>query len=148
MHTPTKTILKLFSTTALIRANGILKNSKNVNGLVDTASKKIHSGKNKILSIQSDLTVLLAMLKAWAKGDYNEVPWMTLLLSTGALIYFVNPFDAVPDVIPAVGLLDDATVIGFVVAQSQLVLESSCPDALSPQFVHDVLPEVVEDRRL
>ncbi|MCZ6555214.1 MAG: YkvA family protein [Candidatus Dadabacteria bacterium] len=116
MHTPTKTILKLFSTTALIRANGILKNSKNVNGLVDTASKKIHSGKNKILSIQSDLTVLLAMLKAWAKGDYNEVPWMTLLLSTGALIYFVNPFDAIPDIVPVVGLLDDATVIGFVVA--------------------------------
>jgi len=116
MFASTKTILKLFSTTALIRANGILKNSKNVNELVDTASKKIHSGKKKILSIQSDLMVLLAMLKAWAKGDYNEVPWMTLLLSTGALIYFVNPFDAIPDMIPAVGLLDDATVIGFVVA--------------------------------
>jgi len=116
MFASTKTILKLFSTTALIRASGILKNSKNVNELVDTASKEINSGKKKILSIQADLTVLLAMLKAWAKGNYNEVPWMTLLLSTGALIYFVNPFDAVPDVIPAVGLLDDATVIGFVVA--------------------------------
>ncbi|MEM7362327.1 MAG: YkvA family protein, partial [Bacteroidota bacterium] len=34
----------------------------------------------------------------------------------GALIYFVNPFDAVPDLIPAAGLLDDATVIGFVIA--------------------------------
>ena len=56
------------------------------------------------------------MLKAWAKGDYREVPWMTLVLSTGALIYFVNPFDAVPDMVPVLGLLDDATVIGFVVA--------------------------------
>jgi len=116
MFTSTKTILKLFSTTALIRANGILKNSKNVDELVDTASKEIHSGKKKILSIQTDITVLLAMLKAWAKGDYREVPWMTLVLSTGALIYFVNPFDAVPDMVPVLGLLDDATVIGFVVA--------------------------------
>jgi len=116
MFTSTKTILKLFSTTALIRASGILKNTKNVNELIDTASKEIHSGKKKIQSIQSDLTVLLVMLKAWVKGDYNEVPCMTLLLSTAALIYFVNPFDAVPDVVPALGLLDDATVIGFVMA--------------------------------
>jgi uncharacterized membrane protein YkvA (DUF1232 family) len=116
MLTSTKTIVKLFSTTALIRASGILKNSKNVNELVDAASKEINSGKKKIQSIQSDLTVLLVMLKAWVKGDYNEVPCMTLLLSTAALIYFVNPFDAVPDMLPPLGLLDDATVIGFVMA--------------------------------
>ena len=116
MFTSTKTILKLFSTTALIRASGILKNTKNVNELINTASKEIHSGKKKIQSIQSDLSVLLVMLKAWVKGDYNEVPCMTLLLSTAALIYFVNPFDAIPDMVPALGLLDDATVIGFVMA--------------------------------
>ncbi|MCK5391921.1 MAG: DUF1232 domain-containing protein [Deltaproteobacteria bacterium] len=116
MLTSAKAILKLFSTTALVRASGLLKNTKNVNELIDTASKEIHSGKKKILSIQNDFTVLLVMLKAWVKGDYNEVPCMTLLLSTAALIYFVNPFDAVPDMIPALGLLDDATVIGFVVA--------------------------------
>ena len=116
MLTSAKAILKLFSTTALVRASGLLKNTKNVNELIDTASKEIHTGKKKILSIQNDFTVLLVMLKAWVKGDYNEVPCMTLLLSTAALIYFVNPFDAVPDMIPALGLLDDATVIGFVVA--------------------------------
>jgi len=116
MLTSAKAILKLFSTTALVRASGLLKNTKNVNELIDTASKEIHSGKKKILSIQNDFTVLLVMLKAWVKGDYKEVPCMTLLLSTAALVYFVNPFDAVPDMIPALGLLDDATVIGFVVA--------------------------------
>ncbi len=41
---------------------------------------------------------------------------MTLVLCTGALVYLVNPLDAVPDIVPAVGLLDDATVIGFVLA--------------------------------
>ncbi len=116
MLTSTKAILKLFSTTALVRASGILKNTKNVNELVDTASKEIHSGKKKIQSIQNDFIVLLEMLKAWVKGDYREVPFTTLLLSTAALIYFINPFDAVPDMVPALGLLDDATVIGFVVA--------------------------------
>jgi len=124
MLASTKTILKLFSATALIRANKILKNSENVNKLVDTASKEINSGKKKILSVQTDTTLLLDMLKAWAKGEYKEVPWMTLVLSTGALVYFVNPLDAVPDMVPAVGLLDDATVIGFVVASIRQDIEN------------------------
>ena len=56
------------------------------------------------------------MLKAWVSGDYREVPLTTMALTAGAVIYFVNPFDAVPDIIPAAGLIDDATVIGFVIA--------------------------------
>jgi len=116
MFTSAKTVLKLFSTSALVRANGILKNSKDVSDLVDTASKGINSGKKKITSIQTELMLVISMLKSWIKGEYKEMPWMTLLLSTGALIYFVNPFDAVPDMIPGAGLIDDATVIGFVVA--------------------------------
>jgi uncharacterized membrane protein YkvA (DUF1232 family) len=35
-------------------------------------------------------------------------------LIIGALIYFIDPFDLVPDVIPFVGFLDDMAVIGFV----------------------------------
>lgn len=116
MFTSSKTVLKIFSTTALLSAYGILKSTKNVSELVDTASKEIDSGKKKIISIQSEIRVLIAMLKSWAKGDYKEVPWTTLALCTGALIYFVNPLDAVPDLIPGFGLLDDATVVGFVVA--------------------------------
>ena len=114
MFTSTKTVLKIFSQTALFRANGILKDSRNVNELISTVSKEINSGKKKVISTKSDINALLSMLKAWAKGEYKELPWMTLVLTTGALIYFVNPLDAVPDMVPAFGLLDDATVIGFV----------------------------------
>lgn len=116
MPISTKTILKIFSQTALLRANKILKNSKNVNELVDIASTEINSGKKKIISIENDFRVLISMLKGWARGEYAEVPWMTLVLSAGALVYFINPFDAVPDIIPGAGLIDDATVIGFVIA--------------------------------
>lgn len=123
MFTSTKTILKIFSQTALIRATGILQDSRNVDELVDTASKKINTGKKKIVSIKGDINALLSMLKAWTKGEYKEVPWMTLVLTTGALIYFVNPLDAVPDVIPAFGLLDDATVIGFVLTSAKEDIE-------------------------
>lgn len=32
----------------------------------------------------------------------------------GALLYFINPFDLVPDITPLVGFLDDMSVIGLV----------------------------------
>lgn len=116
MFTSTKTILKIFSQTALIRANNILRDSNSVNEVVNTASKEIDSEKKRIFSVQNDIKVLISMLKAWVSGDYKEVPWTTLVLTAGALIYFINPLDAVPDMIPAAGLIDDATVVGFVIA--------------------------------
>ncbi|MGB3729466.1 MAG: YkvA family protein [Thermodesulfobacteriota bacterium] len=124
MFTSSKTVLKIFSTTALLSAYGILKSTKNLNELIDTASKEIDFGKKKVISIQSETRVLISMLKSWVKGDYTDIPWMTLLLSVGALVYFVNPLDAVPDIVPAVGLLDDATVIGFVLASIKQDLQN------------------------
>lgn len=116
MFTSSKTVLKIFSATTLVSAYGMLKNSKDISELVDTASKELDSGKKKITSIKSEIKIIIAMLRSWANGDYKQVPWTTLALCAGALIYFVNPLDAVPDIVPGFGLLDDATVIGFVVA--------------------------------
>ena len=38
-----------------------------------------------------------------------------------AVIYFVSPFDLIPDSIPVLGLVDDASVLTFV-ARSNLTL--------------------------
>jgi uncharacterized membrane protein YkvA (DUF1232 family) len=32
----------------------------------------------------------------------------------GALLYFINPFDLIPDIVPFFGFMDDMTVIGLV----------------------------------
>jgi uncharacterized membrane protein YkvA (DUF1232 family) len=41
-----------------------------------------------------------------------------------AVIYFVSPFDLIPDSIPVLGLIDDASVLTFV-ARSNLTLISN-----------------------
>jgi uncharacterized membrane protein YkvA (DUF1232 family) len=35
-------------------------------------------------------------------------------MALAAVIYFLNPLDLIPDFIPGIGYLDDATVIAFV----------------------------------
>lgn len=43
--------------------------------------------------------------------------WMTKLTFLGGVAYLLIPSDLLPDVIPIVGLLDDAAVLGLVLAQ-------------------------------
>ena len=46
------------------------------------------------------------------------------MLVVVAVIYFVSPVDLVPDIIPVAGLVDDAGVIAFVVAQIKADLDN------------------------
>jgi len=54
------------------------------------------------------------LIKAYALGQYREVPWKTILLIVAAILYFVNPLDLVPDIIPLTGLTDDFAVLLWV----------------------------------
>jgi len=45
-------------------------------------------------------------------------------MATAAIIYFVNPADVIPDVIPLVGYVDDAAVIAWVVAAIRADLDA------------------------
>lgn len=58
--------------------------------------------------------VLGRLIKAYALGQYRDVPWKTILLIVAAVIYFVNPLDLVPDIIPLTGLTDDFAVLLWV----------------------------------
>lgn len=111
-----KTGLKPLLAKAIRHAGTILKDDKELNNLVGSASLKLNSFGTKMKSGKDDAVTLLDMIKAWVSGEYTEVPRTTILLGIGALIYFVNPFDAIPDLLPATGLLDDVTVIGLVLA--------------------------------
>ncbi len=57
------------------------------------------------------ILLLFGMLKAWWRDEF-ELPWKCAAAITAALLYFLNPFDIVPDFIPVVGYLDDAVVVG------------------------------------
>lgn len=60
------------------------------------------------------LKAMIRCIKAFASGDYKEIPWSSLITIVAAVLYFVSPIDAIADFIPVVGYLDDA----FVIAQA------------------------------
>ena len=65
-------------------------------------------------SLAADVPVMVNMVKDYTRKKYRRVPLKTITMITAALIYLVNPNDAVPDYLPGVGYLDDAAVMNFV----------------------------------
>ncbi|MEE9613926.1 MAG: DUF1232 domain-containing protein [Thermodesulfobacteriota bacterium] len=98
------------------KAEELLKDKESTGRLVEAALVKADRHKTALVKVRAELGALFRLLKAWARGDYREVPWKSIVLAAAAIIYFLNPFDIVPDWIPLVGYMDDATVIGFVAA--------------------------------
>lgn len=61
----------------------------------------------------SEIPIMALLIKSYLKKEYKEVPVGTIIAILSALIYFVSPVDLIPDVVPGVGYVDDAAVIGF-----------------------------------
>ena len=66
---------------------------------------------------------LLRLLRAYVKGDYRNVPLKSLILIIAGVLYFLMPFDIVPDFIVGVGFIDDAAVLAWVVSTVKTVLD-------------------------
>lgn len=65
-------------------------------------------------SLSKDFLTLLKIIKSYFKGEFN-IPKSELLLIIGAIVYVATPIDALPDVIPVVGYVDDISVVAFVI---------------------------------
>jgi uncharacterized membrane protein YkvA (DUF1232 family) len=59
------------------------------------------------------LQAMLRLLRAYYRNEYRKVPWTGMAAIIGAIIYFVNPLDLIPDSIFGLGYLDDVAIIGF-----------------------------------
>ncbi len=56
---------------------------------------------------------LILLLRNYFAGEYEEIPVGMVLAILGALIYLINPFDIIPDVILGFGQIDDASVFAL-----------------------------------
>ena len=55
--------------------------------------------------------VFISLVRSYIKKEYTEIPLGSIIAILSALIYIFAPIDAIPDSIPAAGLIDDALVL-------------------------------------
>ncbi len=80
--------------------------------------------KNALEGLGPYLQAMLRLLRAYAGGDYRKIPKDALLTIVAAISYLVDPFDLIPDEIPFLGYVDDATVISFAVSRTRNALDA------------------------
>jgi uncharacterized membrane protein YkvA (DUF1232 family) len=101
------------------KAQRIAGNREKLMALAKAVLLKLQTTEDRhelISKAKTKLHTLGRMVKAYVRGDYKDIPWKSIVLVTAGLIYFVNPFDVVPDFIPVAGMLDDAALILWIFA--------------------------------
>ena len=102
------------------KAEDYLRDPDKSKKLLDAAIKKADEkddARGPLKDVWKSLQALFRLFQAYIHHDYTRIPWGSIVLVVVAIIYFVSPFDLIPDWIPLAGFVDDAAVIGFVLKQ-------------------------------
>ncbi len=94
--------------------------------LIDALKKAKSYERNRgpLTEVWGYLTAIFRLLRAYIRGDYRDIPWGPIVLVIVAIVYFVSAIDLIPDILPGIGLVDDAAVIGLVIAQTKVDLDN------------------------
>ena len=76
----------------------------------DAIEKKFRS-RGPLQRFIDDGKLLLSAVRDYWTGKYRKWPWGTMAAVIFTLIYVLDPFDLVPDVLPIIGEVDDAAVV-------------------------------------
>ena len=63
--------------------------------------------------------LLWSLLKDYWNGEYKNAPWKLIAAIGFAVAYLVSPIDVIPDFIPVLGFVDDASVFALTIAAFQ-----------------------------
>lgn len=66
---------------------------------------------------------MLRLIRAYFRGEYRNVSQDALVFIIAAVGYLIDPFDLIPDEIPFLGFLDDATVVAFAITKTRGALD-------------------------
>jgi uncharacterized membrane protein YkvA (DUF1232 family) len=110
---------------ALIDAKACLNDPDTLIALFNEASKKAATvPREPFKEYWPYMQTMLRLVRAYHRGDYDDVPGNALLWIVAALSYLIDPFDLIPDATPVLGFVDDATVVEFVTDKTRQTLDA------------------------
>jgi uncharacterized membrane protein YkvA (DUF1232 family) len=84
-------------------------NQEDINKIVDKTNEIFQKlGGDSFQKLVGDIRLLISLLQDYRRKNYEEIPWSSIAAVIVALLYVLNPLD----IIPGIGLLDDAAMIG------------------------------------
>ena len=93
------------------KAQSCLKTPDSLKKLSDDLSG--YMNKDGLKNVQSQLVQLYDYVKQLLTKGYYDYKDHTLVLIIAVIIYVVSPIDLIPDYLPAIGLIDDSALVGW-----------------------------------
>jgi len=109
---------------ALSEAKLCLAGSGGLRSVFEQAAKKAASLPRQPFNENwADVQTMLRLVRVYERGEYQQVSNDALMWIVAGLNYLVDPFDLIPDKIPFLGFVDDATVVEFVADKTRQTLD-------------------------
>jgi uncharacterized membrane protein YkvA (DUF1232 family) len=70
------------------------------------------------------LMAMIRLIRAYHHREYQDISSQNLLIIIAAIIYFVSPFDVIPDSVPVLGNIDDAMVVRLAMKSARADLDT------------------------
>ena len=99
------------------RSKDFINNNEKVKALLRKATDKLqvlHEDSEERNVFVSNIKLVMRMIQSHFNGTYPSFSNKSMLLLIFSLVYFITPFDLIPDFIPALGFTDDISVLYFV----------------------------------
>ncbi|MBE0471702.1 MAG: DUF1232 domain-containing protein [Methyloprofundus sp.] len=82
--------------------------------ILDREEKVVKKAKKGSLAkFITDIQCMYNLLKDYWRGEYREISWGVIASIVATLGYVFSPVDLIPDIIPVVGLADDAAMVAL-----------------------------------
>jgi len=138
------------------RASRLLAKPLKVAAVLNEAADKLadkNNKENKFVQLFHTAHTLVRLVRNYASGEYRQIQTSTIVSGLGVLLYVISPIDLVPDFIPALGFLDDLSLISWFIGKFHVEINHfrAWEQASMPALAHTApaqgdrsLPDIAE----
>src|SRR5438105_15101605 len=99
---------------AAIDAETYARDPRKLRQLVEDAAGKISViPRGPFAETWPYLMAMIRLIRDYHRAEYRDISEQNLQIIVAAILYFVSPFDVIPDWVPVLGHIDDAFVVSL-----------------------------------
>ena len=110
---------------AAIDAEACLRQPDRLRRLIEDAAGKIAIiPRGPFADTWPYLMAMIRLIRDYHRAEYRDISETNLQIIIAAILYFVSPFDVIPDWVPVLGHIDDASVVGLALKSVRMDLDT------------------------